>query len=104
MKSLFLSIIFLFSFSFLSGQCTTNENQVKKVTIDKNGKMTMKECLFVTICENVVEFRISHTSIQTFHHLEGSVWVDHADKVVRVTREAGVVTFTRGKSSWSYAE
>lgn len=93
---------------FVSAQtpngCTTNEKSVLKVTTDKSGKKTTRECLFVTICGNVTEFRISHTSVQTFYHVEGSVWIDHNEKLVKVTKDNGIVTFTKGKTTFSYSE
>lgn len=105
MRSLIFALLFAGSLS-AQVNCVTIESGAFKHSISKEGKTTDKECLWVTVCEDVVEFRVSHTSIQTFLRVEGSnVWVDSANKklATRLQQEDGLIVFWKNeKTAFAY--
>ena len=84
--------------------CSTITSRSFKQTESKDGKLTQKECICVVVCTDVVEFRVSHTSIQTFIRVSDNVWMDYgSQKVVsRVEQEDGLIVFWKGKSAFCY--
>lgn len=106
MKSIVLFPILLVLGFTASAQCTFITDDAFKQTESKDGKITKKECQWVALCDGVVEFRVSATSVQTFKQIEGSnVWVNTATQkiVLRIEQEDGLVVFwTNEKTAFVY--
>lgn len=104
MRNLFGILFVLFSFVGLSGQsfedCTTIQDEVYRYV---NETDEAKVCHAVVVCKDAVQFYLSQTSIRTFYRLNGSVWVDHRDKVVKkVDMKNGFVAFLTDKNVFMY--
>ena len=104
MRNLFCALFIMFSFVGLSGQfskdCTTIQDEVYTY---KNQSDEAKVCFAVVVCEDAVQFYISQTSVRTFRKLEGSIWIDHKEKVVRrVVLKNGFTAFMSGKDIFMY--
>ena len=83
--------------------CQTYESDVWKYSVSKNGKATNKECLWVIVCQNTIEFRITYTSVQTFILTKENGWVTFgAEKAAQRTESGGVVSFFVGDTKYSY--
>lgn len=90
----------------MSAQCTFITDDAFKQTENKEGKITKKECQWVALCDGVVEFRVSPTSVQTFSQIQNTdVWVNTATQkiVLRIEQEDGLVVFwTNEKTAFVY--
>ena len=83
--------------------CKTLHDGSFKESEDKNGKKTRKECLFVIVCDDAVEFRVTNTSVKTFYQHTGTVWINGSEKLVtRVVQPNGLIVFHDGKAKFAY--
>lgn len=89
---LFLGFLFLGTLSFgQSDNCSPIREEVYRYMQKKD---EVKECLSVIVCDNAVQFYLTATSVRTFHKLEGSVWTDHKQRLVRrVMMNNGFIAF-----------
>lgn len=108
MKKVFLIAALVVAASFVgSAQDTTcdyyNTGSFVHNTA-KNGKYTVKECLYIAICESQVVFRVSETSIMTFIQSYDGNWSDLAGKPARrhVQDDGTVVFYTNPKKLFAY--
>lgn len=108
MKSVFVFLIMFVSLQ-ISAQttparnCKTLHEGSFKQSEDKKGKTTTKECLFVIVCDDAVEFRITNTSVKTFYLHTGTVWINGSNKIIqRVVQTNGLIVFHDGKAAFAY--
>ena len=108
MKNVFVFLIMFVALN-ISAQttparnCKTLHEGSFKQSEDKNGKTTRKECLWVTVCDDAVEFRVTNTSVKTFYLHTGTVWINGSEKLVtRVVQPNGLIVFHDGKAKFAY--
>lgn len=95
------TLLFILLPFFGVAQCSTIDTAFKQQR-DKNNKLTHKDCYSSVICPDVVQFWVSQTSVQTFYLLEGSVWMDHKQKLVKRVEKDGHVLFVTDKTIFGY--
>lgn len=106
MKSIFLFLIMFVAFNIgaqtQAKNCKTLREGSFKESTDKNGKKTIKECLWVSVCDDLVEFRVTNTTVKSFQPV-GGVWVNSSEKLVtRVVQPNGLIVFHDGKAAFAY--
>jgi len=74
MKKVLVIISLLLSLNAFGQDCVKMSSGAYVITIGKDGKSTVKECQWVTICPGVVEFRVSGTSVATFTKITEAKW------------------------------
>ena len=81
--------------------CIFVERDAFKQTEDESGRVTKKECLWVAICPDLIEFRVTATYVQSFHRISGDVWVNSADQKVvqRVAQDNGLIVFWKDEKT-----
>ena len=96
-------IVFTFTAGYSQSGCETLESGVFKQSTNKQDKTTTTECLWVNVCENIVEFRVSNTAVQTFFR-RGSEWMTFGtEKFVQRSEQAdGSVVFFMGTTAFIY--
>lgn len=111
-KEVFKTMLLVVAFSFTATAQTSNppcklvglnEGGVFKQSTNKQDKTTTTECLWVNVCENIVEFRVTNTSVQTFVR-RGSEWMTFGtEKFVQRSEQAdGSVVFFMGTTAFIY--
>jgi hypothetical protein len=98
----FIIIMLLFTAYWSNGQCKTAENEVYEISTNKEGKQTVKECKWVTVCQDVVEFRVTNTTVRTFTKITENKWQDLSGKVVDSAKDGDDVYFAQGSKVWVY--
>lgn len=94
MKNILISIILFISFNVVGQDCVKKNSGAYTITISKAGKSTVKECEWISICPNVVEFRVSGTSVATFTKITAAKWEKFGtSKVINVATKDGMVIF-----------